>query len=218
MCAMLGLLGMGLSMIGSIAGGMAKKADAELQAENARNNAKIAETTAQTNTLLAELPRVAAKMDVEKIKDALRTTIGAETAAYSTANLDPSSGAPLLVAGITAAQGQVDVGLVTAQGELSRAAKLADAASGFAQAASQDYQVVSSENQAKNAMIAGFLGAGSALVSGLQSSGFTGFGGSSASAGVPSIAPPIASPISSSAYAAGSFSPYSPGNRDYRGQ
>jgi hypothetical protein len=213
MCAALGLLGMVMQVGGAIAGGMAKKADAKLQAEVATMNAGVAETTAETNTVLAQLPQIAAKLDTQKIKDAIRVAQGAETAAYSTANLDPASGAPLLVAGITAGQGAVDLALTRAQANLSTAARLADAASNYAGAATERFKVVAADNEAANAMTAAFFGAGSALIGGLQSMGFTGgslfgSGGSSAFAG--SSAGVSASPaiVSSSS---GGYGGYIPG-------
>jgi hypothetical protein len=241
MCAMLGLLGMGLQMFGAIAGGMAQKKDAELQAEVARMNADVAEKTADTNTVLAELPGIAAKLDTQKIKDAVRISVGAQTATYSTANMDPSFGAPLLAAGISVAQGAVDIGLTAAQAALSKAARLADAASGYAGAATERFKVVAADNEADNAMMRAFLGAGTALVSGLQNLGLGGgsgmFGGSAgasafagstagASAGAPLIRPAIASPsIGYGGYIPGGYagtrivsSAYAPGDRDYRGQ
>ena len=171
MCAMLGMLGMVMQVGGAIAGGMAKQADAKLQAEVARMNAGVAETTAQTNETLAQLPQIAAKLDTQKIRDAIRIAQGAATATYSTANLDPSSGAPLLVAGITAGQGAVDLALTKVQANLSTAARLADAASGYAGAATERFKVVAADNEAKNAMTAAIFGAASALIGGLQSMG-----------------------------------------------
>jgi hypothetical protein len=215
---------------GASAGGMAKKADAKLQAEVATMNAGVAETTAQTNTVLAQLPQIAAKLDTQKIKDAIRVAQGAETAAYSTANLDPASGAPLLVAGITAGQGAVDLALTRAQANLSTAARLADAASNYAGAATERFKVVAADNEAANAMTAAFFGAGSALIGGLQSMGFTGgslFGSGGGAAETYSggfarhysAAPSI---FSTPAYSGGSSriysTAYAPGDRDYRGQ
>jgi hypothetical protein len=215
MCAMLGMLGMVMQIGGAIAGGMAKKADAELKAEVARMNAGVAETTAQTNEALAVLPQIAAKLDTQKIKDAIRIAQGAATATYSTANLDPASGAPLLVAGITAAQGAVDIGLTKVQGELGYAARMADAASGYAQAASERFNVVAAENEADNAMMSAMFGAASALVGGLQSmvggggmfgggGGASAFAGSTAGASFSSPAPAIISP-------SGGYGGYIPG-------
>jgi hypothetical protein len=181
MCAMLGILGMVMQIGGAIAGGMAKKADAELQAEVARMNAGVAETTAQTNEVLAQLPQISAKLDTQKIKDALRIALGAQTATYSTANLDPASGAPLLIAGISVGQAQVDIGLTKAQADLSTAARMADAASGYAGAATERFKVVAAANEASNAMMSALFGAGSALIGGLQNLGLGGttgmFGG-----------------------------------------
>lgn len=238
MCAMLGILGMGLQIAGAISGGMAQKADAKLKAEVATMNADVAEKTAQTNEVLAELPRIAAKLDTQKIKDALRIALGSQTATYSTANLDPASGAPLLIAGISVGQAQVDLGLTRAQAELSVAARQADAASGYAEAASQRFEVVRQVNEEQNAMMRAFFGAGSALIGGLQNLGlgggtgmFGGGGGGGAAAFAGSSGGGFvgssggSSPAASRAYigsGAGAWplvsSGYAPGDRDYRGQ
>lgn len=172
------LLGAGVSAAGSIAGGMGRASDARLKADVAGMNANVGEATAQTNTLLAELPAISARLEETKLRDAIRATLGSEVAAYSAANIDPSSGAPLLVAGVTAAQGQVDIGLTRAKGALDRAAGLAGAASSYAESASSRFQVAAADQEGRNAMTSAIYGAGTSFLSAFSSGGF-GFGGGS---------------------------------------
>jgi len=181
MCTGLELLLGAVSGAGAIAGAAGRSSDAALQAEVARGNKRISETTAQTQEVLAELPAIDARLQETRIREQVRQTIGSETADYAAANIDPSSGAPLILAGVTAAQGEVDVGLVRAQGALGRAQGRAEAASSYAAAASSGFQVAAAETEKSNALVSGIFGAGTAFLSPLgRIGGFGGLGGGAA--------------------------------------
>lgn len=172
MCfAALAIAGTALQVGGQIASASAASADAGLKEQIYKSNAQVSETTSKTQKLLAELPVMQARLDEARLRDEVAGTLASEKAGYAAAGLDPASGSPLLIQGITAAQGEVDAGLVRVQGQLNRAAALANSASTDSETATDLFQAAGANIEQKSAMVAGLLGAGTALISGFRSIG-----------------------------------------------
>lgn len=169
--------------VGSMVEAEGKARDARLRGEVAKMNAEVAHKTAETDVLLAELPTMSANLEEAKVRDVMHATLATEKAYYGSGNLDPSSGAPLLVAGVTAAQAEVDIGLIRVQGMLGRSERLAEAASAEASAATQRYQVVASKNEAHSAIMAGIFGAASSFLAGFAGGSGGGGGGTGTGTG-----------------------------------
>ena len=167
MCTGLELLLGATAAGGAVASGMAARSDAELQSEISAMNAHVAETTAKTQRVLSRLPGYEARLEEARLRDTIAATIGGEVAAFSAANLDPAAGAPLLAIGFSAAQGEVDAGLIRTRAELRSAEILADAASSSAGGASASYDAAAAAKRANDLLVATIFGAGTAMLSGL---------------------------------------------------
>jgi len=170
--------GTGLQAASSIFGGQAAAQSAAVDARIASINRQTLEKTADVQRLYADLSLRRAAAEEAKSRTETRTVIGAQRAYYASSSLDPAMGGPLLLAGVTAAQGEVDAGLIRAQGQLDYASGLTEAASTQAGAATAAYQEVAANLRGQNAIIAGILGAGTALLGGAMK--WPGLGGGGA--------------------------------------
>jgi hypothetical protein len=147
-----------LGAFGSISAGNANARAAELAAQTAQANAKMALDEGEGRAALVD--------------QRVRQVIGASRAAAGAGNLDIASGSPLMVQALSAQQGNTDRQLALAAG-INRAA-------GMNFAAGQDYQ------KADQDRLAGWIGAGTSVLNsigglrrgiGLGDFGFGGGGG-----------------------------------------
>lgn len=140
-----GGLGSALSAIGTLAGAGASIAGG-IQANNvAQYNAKVAE-----NNALGEQQRAAYEADLTR--DNVRRVIGAQRAAGAASGLDITTGTPVAVLGDTAKAGELDVLARLYAGESAATAYQNDA---------QRFRA-----EGKAAKTAGFINAGTNLLSG----------------------------------------------------
>ena len=123
----------------------------------------IQERIAQTNVELSRIDsQLAYTQGAFKQYRVSRAVTGATAAISTNASahgLDPNYGSPLLAVMHSAEQGQLDKGLILAQSELDDAAAKARVATAVGQEAS-------AKISGKASMIAGFIGAGAALLGG----------------------------------------------------
>ncbi len=124
-------------------------------------NAKAAEIAAQTAEANSKMALAEGEGRVGQINQRVNNIIGAARANYAAGNLALNSGSPLMVQAMSAAQGNTDKQLAMA-GALNQA-------SGQSSAAATDL------NSATQDRISGIVGAGTALLHGLA--GIRGLGG-----------------------------------------
>jgi hypothetical protein len=148
MCDPLTIASTALAAVGSVVKGYASSSAGKLSAQIARGNAEIA--------------GIEGNIKENRVRAAVDRTIASQTAHFSANNLDPSYGSPLLIAGLSAAQGEVDARTVTAETRLKQLGLESEASA--------------AEQQAKADVFAGWFGAGTALLSG-AAKGFGGVGG-----------------------------------------
>lgn len=146
--------GAALSAFGSVSAGNQNAAAAEMQAKIAQANAAMAMTEAS-----GKISRISGQVD---------QAIGHTRASFGAGNIDVSSGSPLLLQAMSAANGNIDRQLT--------------AAGAFNQSAGQNFTAGQALQKAGDDRTAGWLGAGTALLRGLSSiKGFgLGFGGGGA--------------------------------------
>lgn len=147
--SMLSLAGAGVGAVGSIMGGNANAKAAEIAAQTAQANAKMALDYGEGK--------------VAQINQRVGNVIGAARASYGAGNLSLTSGSPLAVQAMSAQAGNTDKQLALA-GALNQSA-------GQNFQSAQDYSAVGQDR------MAGFVGAGTALLKGLGD--IRGVGGSS---------------------------------------
>lgn len=145
----------GMQAIGSIMGGEAASASAKYQAAVARNNAVIAQQNAAYALQAGE--RAATKKQLETAG-----TIGREKAIQGAGNLDVNTGSPADVRGSTASLGELDA--LTIRNNAARQAY------GYAtQSQSFGSQAALDTAAGSQALTAGYIGAGTSLLSGASS-------------------------------------------------
>lgn len=164
--AVIGAATIGSTALGvgsSLQAGSAGKRAAQLQARIARDNAAdaLAKGTFDANRQLAATDR----------------TLAGQTASVAARGFDPAAGSPLVIQGLSAAQGEIDRALIVAGANQEAANQYFNAAGAVARGAS--------------AQKAGVLGAATALLSGISSFAGLGRGGASS---------PAAGPAASSAF------------------
>ena len=146
-----------VGVVSAVQQGQAQKDAANYQAQVAKNNAWLAEKQAQdTEDRGAEAERQ------HRVK--VNQVLGAQRAAMAGQGADLSSGSTLDILGDTAATGTLDA--LTTRNNFDR-----DAAGLRAQGANYTAQAGLYEAQAKNAGVAGWLGASSSLLGGASSLG-----------------------------------------------
>lgn len=136
--AALQAIGLGVSAVGTVASGIQSQRVGEY-------NAKVAE-----NTATAERERAAYEAGLQK--DQVRRVVGAQRAAGASSGLDITTGTPVAVLGDTAKAGEMDVLARLYAGESASTASINDAARFRA--------------EGKAAKTAGFINAGTSLLSG----------------------------------------------------
>lgn len=169
MCTGVDLLAIGSAGVaagGSIIGGMRGSQAARLQAEIARGNTELLVRQAEVQRGEAGLARTRGAFEETRQRTALGHVLGGQAAHFGGSGLDANSGSPLLLAAATAAQGEVDAGLIRAQSSLDAASALGRAAGTLNQAAGQAGQAYASAQKGDDAMLAGIFGAATAMLSG----------------------------------------------------
>jgi len=133
------VIGTGLGVVGSIAGGVQQNNVAKYNAQVAENNAGAS--------------RAEASYEANMQREQQRRIMGAQRAAGASSGLDLSTGTPVAVLGDTAKQSEMDI--------------MARLYSGEAAAVGFQNQAAQFRAEGKAAKQAGFINAGTSLVSGL---------------------------------------------------
>jgi hypothetical protein len=147
-------------------------------------NADLLTQVAQTQAKGVQLDYAKGALQEARTRVQVGETEGSETATFGARHLDPTSGSPLFMQGYTAAQGEGDINIIRAQTGLDAANRLRSAANTMSQAAS--YKIKSGQD-----LMAGYFGAGTALLSGASKiwGPLTAGGGGSSSYGDINFAP-----------------------------
>lgn len=164
--------------------GFAGSAAGKMSADIARMNAELMRTNAEIARKKGDLAIARSAFDQARSGAAVDRVIGAQRARFVNANLDPASGSPLLALMHSAAEGEVDRQLIVNRGQLEAAGAMVDAANALSGAASQEWSAVAAGRRATQELVAGVLGAGTAVLSGASKwPGLSSGAASSSSAG-----------------------------------
>lgn len=172
------LRGVGSVMQGNAAyrAGIDDSEAALLHAEIARNNTRLLIENAATGEKYAKLAGQRGAAEEGRVRSEVGRITRSQAAGFSAAGVDPTRGSPLVLAARSVAQGETDALLVRTQGMHDAAVILADAAGkasqAYSSALSEKGYVDASVNalrKARQARIAGWFGAGTALLQGASS-------------------------------------------------
>jgi hypothetical protein len=169
MMAALALGSTALTAIGKLGSGYAASDADKFQAMIADKNAQLLTEKAKAEAAEGTLATDEATLQQSRTIEAVKRTIGSQTSRFTGSNLDPTMGSPLLLAGFTAAQGEMDLALEGAKGTLGVASALGQSAGTMAAAAGEKGKSASFNIDASQQVMAGWLGAGTALLSGATS-------------------------------------------------
>lgn len=139
-----------------------------LQESIASSNAALLRQSAGMEASEGKLSLDQGALDTSRTVASLNRTLGSETAGFSSGGLDPTSGSPLLLEGFSASQAATDMALIGAKAELGNAGALQQSASTLGQAASAQGQASAFGMKATQDVMAGWLGAGTSMLSGLS--------------------------------------------------
>jgi hypothetical protein len=149
---------------GSLFSGMAGERANKLNAEIARGNAETLLRQAGIEKMLADLPLLKGAFESGKVRRAGERVIGSQVAGFQSSGLDPASGSPLLVMASTAAQIEVDAGLIDAQAKLENASALSRVARTIGEASGAYGSAAGYAQRASDSLVAGVLGAASSIL------------------------------------------------------
>ena len=145
--------GIGMQAIGSIQQGMAAAQQAKAQAAMAEYNAKVAKQQAEARRAAARFEQERQAKAGERVRSGLQAQFGASGGV-------PSEGTPLMIEAEQVAENELENLLIGYEGEV-------DAMRSESQAAGFKMQSDVFSSRASNARTAGFIGAGTSILSGL---------------------------------------------------
>lgn len=157
-------LGIGASVGGSVYSGLTARENNKASAAVARNNETVLLANAGLEKTRRELIDAGTALNEVRLRGRAGEILGAARANASARGLDDTTGSPLLQAVNSAAQLEVDVGLLRAQGQLEGAESYGREASIIQQAAGQNFAAASYDARADDALIASAFGAGTAFL------------------------------------------------------
>lgn len=192
--------GTGVNIIGKLMGGASASAMDKIQANAYGAQAGVAKTNTDLLNTQADIAGMgvdfAASKEREtlgKIEDAGRQTLSAQRSYFAGNNLDPTFGSPLLVQAMTAGRVATDRDLAETSFAIDRANSLSNEATLRGQAAGSAGQALTSlygqagaQMKGSADMTAGYLGAATALLSGvgaMKGFNFPSFSGGSGGTG-----------------------------------
>lgn len=185
----LAALGSGVNALGKLLSGASSNAISKLQSQVYEVNAEVGKTNADILSKQADVAELGegfawakGRVQQARIEDAGRQTLASQRSFFAGNNLSASFGSPLLIQALTAGKVQTDVDLTRAGAAIEAANAKSTAANIRGQAAGQQANSLSNLVSSIGARIkgnadltAGFLGAGTALLSGASSFSKGGF-------------------------------------------
>ena len=161
-----------------------------VQAKAAQTNTDLLNGQADVAALGIDFAASKERHALGQIEDAGRDTLAAQRSYFAGGNLDPTFGSPLLIQALTAGRVATDVDLAKTSFAIDKANAISNEASLRGQAAGSAGQALTSLYGQLSALtkgsgdsLAGYLGAGTALLSGVGSIGKGGFNFSSSGGG-----------------------------------
>lgn len=193
MFPLLTLAGGAVNAIGKLMSGASSSAIDKLQSQVYGTNANVSKTNAEILGMQADTAELGIgfawakeRTQEARIEDAGRQTLAAQRSFFASNNLSSSYGSPLLIQALTAGKVQTDVDLTRAGAAIEAANARTTAANIRSQVAGQQANSLSNLMSSIGArikgdadMTAGFLGAGTSLLTGasaLSKVGFPSFG------------------------------------------
>lgn len=181
--------GAGIGAIGKLMSGASSSALDKIQSQIYATNAGISQTNAASLDSQASVAEggegVAAaegNLDVARIQEQGRETLAQQRNFFSSSNVDPTYGSPLLTMARTAGRVASDVDIARATAAINASNAQAQGASLRTAAAGQQGQALTSllseagaNEKSSSDLTAGYLGAATSLLSGIGSLGGKGF-------------------------------------------
>lgn len=155
-----------LTAISSLGKGYAGSEIDNLQKSIADQNTALLVRKAGIEAKGADLAYAGGALETSRTVSQLHRVLGAETGHFASSNLDPTYGSPLLLEGYSAGQGATDLALIAARAQGSAAGALSTSAGTMAQAAGSAGQSAAFGMKSSQDIMAGILGAGTALLQG----------------------------------------------------
>lgn len=168
----------GINAIGKYMSGVSASALDKLQSQIYATNAGIQQQTASNFEGQATVDADQGNLSVARIQTQGAETIAKQRNFFSSSNVDPTYGSPLLTMARTASRVASDVDIARASAALQSANDKTQAAGAQGQALGSLLNEAGAQEKASSDMTAGILGAATALLSG-GSSAFKGSGGGS---------------------------------------
>lgn len=167
---------------GKLFEGFARSSAGRMSAEIARSNAQLLTQQADTAKDAAKLSLLEGGWKASQIGRAVRSTQASLTSYFAGNNMDPTMGTPALMQGYSAAQGATDMALAAARGDVGYADGLTKASRIYGDAADQQWRAAQQDQAASTALVSGFFGAATSLLS-LGSTPWPGLSGGGAGTG-----------------------------------
>lgn len=155
----------GVQAGGKIFEGLAGSASSKIAAGFADANADILDTQGQTRRIAADTDLIRGNYDEFLTRRKVGQVLAAETVQTVKSGADPTYGSPLVVQGFSAAQGETEAQLIRARTAATFADDLSGVASIYGQAAGQRFKASSERQNARTKLIAGYIGAGTSMLS-----------------------------------------------------
>lgn len=171
------LAGAGINALGKLMGGASSSAIDSIQAQAANANTELLDKQADVAHMGVDFAASKEREQLGKIEEAGRSTLSTRRSYFAGNNLDPTFGSPLLVQAMTAGRVATDRNLAGASFAIDKANALSNEANLRGQAAGSAATALGATIKGSADMMAGVLGAGTALLSGASAVG--GFGGGS---------------------------------------
>lgn len=155
----------GLGAGGKIFEGLAGSASSKIAAQFADANADILNTQAETRRVAADTDLIRGNYDEFLTRRKVGQVLSAETVQTVKSGADPTYGSPLVIQGFSAAQGETEAQLIRAKTAATFADDLSGVASIYGQAAGQRFKASTERSNARTKLVAGYIGAGTSMLS-----------------------------------------------------
>jgi len=158
----------GLTALSQLGGGYVGSSIDQLQQSIANMNTQLLVSKAKMEAESGQLALSEGGLEQARTASTIQRTLGGETGHFAAANLDPTTGSPLLLEGFSAGQGATDLALIAARAQMGEAQALGAAAGTMAQAAGSAGQAAAFGMKSTQDIMAGYFGAASSIFSQLN--------------------------------------------------
>lgn len=159
------IAGAGVGAIGKLMSGASSSAMDQLQSQIYATNAGIAQENATADEGQAKVAADEGNLSVSRIQTQGAETLAAQRNFFSSSNVDPTYGSPLLTMARTAGRVASDVDIARANAAISSASSLTAAAGQQGNALTSLLQEKGADMKSSSDLMAGYLGAATSLLS-----------------------------------------------------